>query len=201
MPKHTKDSCEVCGKDTDTLFTRIIDGATMHVCYQCKELGEEPPEIRKKRIQSKTLAPQNASFHTSFPKINHPLPASPSFNPKKTKRRDQLFTDFRVVADVPAKLIALRNSLGMTVDKFAESLNIKRNYYARIEKGEVALPLDLAKRIEQKYKIKLLEKDIENDEDYEEFVKTKKKPSSEGMVYFRKRGEAPEYDQDLVKKD
>jgi len=201
IPKHSKDSCEVCGRDTDSLFTRIIDGATMNVCYQCKDLGEEPAESRKKRIQAKTNSSYNSSYPSAQSKNSPPMPFSPSFNAKKTKKRDELFIDFRVVADAPEKLTALRNQTGSTVDKFAETLNIKRNDYARIEKGETALPLDLAKRIEKKYKIKLLEKDVENEEDFEEFQKAKKKPAMEGMVYFRKRGEAPEYDQDLVKKD
>ena len=200
MPPKDQEYCEVCGKPTSRLFRRIIDGAEMHVCYECKDFGDEPPDVRKKRITSTQQSNERKSaFSGVFPTT--PKPSRSNTPPiKKTSKKQIDYETLKVKENAPKILLELRNHLGLTSDKFAESMNIKRNYYVRIERGETPMTLDMAKKIEQKYKIKLLDKEITEEEtdDFQSYLKTKKTPT-EGMVYFRKRGQAPEYDQDLTR--
>jgi ribosome-binding protein aMBF1 (putative translation factor) len=193
-------TCEVCGNPSPQLFKRYMEGTIVMTCYECKELGEEPPEERKKALfqqQQSSSRPNMQNFFPTSQSASRPVGPKPS---KGDKKPDQ-FETFKVKDDAPAQLLKIRSSLNLTPDKFAESVSLKRNYYARMEKGEVAIPLNVAQRIEKKYSIQLLEKELtEEDVDYRKFLK-KDKMSTEGMVYFRKRGQAPEYDQDLTKKE
>lgn len=203
--RKTEESCEVCGRDTEDLYTRIIDGAIMHVCDECKEYGDEPPSQRKNFILTKEKANKVRPFLGFDPNKNKPTNPSMSMpRPRGPSKKTDSINDYSIVADYASVLIKLRAQEGLSVDKFAEMLNIKRNYYARIEKKEVAIPITLARRIEARYKVKLVIKESgeQESEDFEEYKKGQKhtpsSASSEGVIYFRKRGKAPEYDQDLT---
>jgi len=96
--------------------------------------------------------------------------------------------------DAAAILLEYRTTKGFSSKEFAESVFIKESYYKRIEKGTTAIPLDLAKKFEKKYKLILVEKeDFDENDDYSKYLK-KNKGSPETMIYFKKRGEKPEYD-------
>jgi len=195
------ETCEVCGKESSKLFKRIIDSAEMMVCFECKDYGEEPPEVRRRKIEAVQANAQQKKFQGLF---TNDHPTTPRINSgylkKGGEKKTDKFDNFKIVDDAPKRLIELRTKLGYTADLFAESVSIKRTYYTRLERGETAISLDLARRIEQKYKIKLVEEDVaEESKELDAYMK-KSKASPEGMVYFRKRGQAPEYDQDLTKK-
>ncbi|MHA1647873.1 MAG: hypothetical protein ACTSVL_09905, partial [Promethearchaeota archaeon] len=64
-----------------------------------------------------------------------------------------------------------------------------------IEKESTQLNIKLARRIEKKYNITLVEtEDRQEEEDVSQYT-PKSQDSTDSMVYFRKRGKKPEYDQ------
>ena len=89
MPPKDQEYCEVCGKPTSRLFRRIIDGAEMHVCYECKDFGDEPPDVRKKRITSTQQSNERKSaFSGVFPTT--PKPSRSNTPPIKKLQRNKL---------------------------------------------------------------------------------------------------------------
>jgi ribosome-binding protein aMBF1 (putative translation factor) len=195
-----ENECEVCGRPAQKLIKRIIEGAIMNVCISCQDLGEEPPENRRKRVQQAVKASNTGRFASIMGGGSAnpaPRPAFTGPSKRSPKDPDAKFTNFRVIDEAPAELLKLRTQLSLSLDKFAESLKIKANYYSRIEKGATALPLDLARLIEKKYKIKLVEQeDFDEEDDVTPYIKERKKPDlgGGGMIYIKKRGEKPEYD-------
>jgi uncharacterized protein (TIGR00270 family) len=191
-------TCEICGRTANRLFPRLVEGTLLHVCYDCEDLGEEP--VRKPReggrpIKQSTNTKQFTNLFGSST-IRTSKPRGLSGGSKKKKDPDAIFSDYRVIEDAPNRLLKTRTKAGLSIDAFAESLKIKGQYYNRIEKGATGLPLEIARRIEKIYKIELLEL-----EDAEEEPKPAQKPAKSpkieegGIIYFRKRGQKPEYDQ------
>ena len=186
--------CELCGRETSRLYRREVEKVIMYLCDECKLMGSIPKaEIRRQKKEN--IVSQNTSKFQN-------LYEEPSSRPRRGGTHDRpaysaksRFDKLQIVNNAAQKLIRLRTEEGLSYREFALSLLIKETYYKRIEKGTTALPIDLARKIEKKYKIKLVEKeDMDELADYSKFMK-KNKTDSQSMVYFRKRGEQPKYDQ------
>ena len=186
--------CEVCGREAHSLFRRKIEGIVMEVCNDCKDVGEEPDIDRSSRTPTRNVS----KFRDIYsPKKSKPAEKTykPPPRPSTYKKRDNI-SNLKIIENYTTLLIQCRNKQGLSAKEFANSLFIKENYYNRIEKGTTQLNINLARRIEKKYQISLVE--IENQEEEEEFSKytpNTSQDSIDSMIYFRKRGKKPEYDQ------
>jgi uncharacterized protein (TIGR00270 family) len=191
------DTCEICGREAYHLVKRKVEGSIIMVCDNCKDLGEEPFDRRKQIARKASTSGNTASFHSivNTPTRSSPRMSTPSSRPITRKKIESTFEEYRVRDDATAILLKTRTSQGLSIDQFAESIKIKGNYYNRIEKGTTGLSLDLAKTIERVYKISLLEKEASEEEpDVMKQYSKKGKAEEGGMIYFRKRGQKPEYD-------
>lgn len=201
-----KKECELCGREANSLFRREIEGVIMYVCVDCKEFGEEPQADRQMRAK-KTRRSKNAEkFHSmfnsnkssttksggtrSYPSTTHP----PRSSSRKSKNK---IANLKLLENAAEILRKCRTKLGLSSKDFAQSVFIKENYYKRIEKETTPLPIDIAKRFEKKYHINLIKEEEEEDADRELLSKYMAKDSkpSESMIYFKKKGQRPEYDQ------
>lgn len=187
--------CEICGNETSRLYRREVEGVIMYLCHNCKEMGQIP----KEEIRSKRRKEQLSHNTSKFQNLYQSNSSSQSQHKGYSKDRPAYsarsrLANVKVVDNASQILLRLRTKHGMSPKEFAKSVLIKETYYSRIEKGTTALPVDIARKFEKKYHISLVEKESDdNIEDLSKFIKKDKdKPS---MVYFRKRGQKPKYDQ------
>ncbi len=192
----SKGECELCGNETYSLLRREVEGVIMEVCPDCQDMGEVPKQDLRKRARANVQNQRSQKFRTmvqnSSPTAQSKLPDSPYKRKKKVVRKNR-FAQFKIVENATEILLKYRTTNQLSSKNFANSIFIKENYYKRIEKGTTALSLDLARKFEKKYKLKLVEvEDADENDDYSEFL-AENKSSSESMVYFKKRGQKPEY--------
>ncbi len=186
--------CEVCGREAHSLFRRKIEGVIMEVCNDCRDVGEEPDYDRGSRSPSRNVS----KFRNIYsPKKSKPAQKTykPASRPSTYKKRDNI-SNLKIIDNYSNLLIQCRNKQGFSAKEFANSLFIKENYYNRIEKGSTQLNIKLARRIEKKYNITLVEtEERQDDEDFSKYSPKTSQDSTDSMIYFRKRGKKPEYDQ------
>jgi ribosome-binding protein aMBF1 (putative translation factor) len=194
------DTCEVCGREAYRLVPRKMAGTLMHVCQDCQDLGESPAQARKTDILSKEKQNKGTAYRPGYntqPSSNVPYRSVPKPRSAKGAGRRDSFVELRVVDKFHLVLQKCRQEQNLTPEKFANSLSIAENYYKRLEKGSIGLPIELAKRFEKRYHITLLEKEDLDDEELniKSFTKKESESPTESMIYFRKRGQKPEYEQ------
>ncbi len=186
--------CEICGNECKGTYKRKIAGAIMRVCPNCKDMGS-PVRSEERRRAIKHKSRQNQGIPT---RKSRPQQSSRSFSSRRPRRRKKKksIANMKLVDDYQDVLVKTRTKKGLSKDEFADELKVARSYYTRLEKGTTALPIKLAKKIEKMFHVKLTEEEEAIDEnEYEQYLKKQSKSSGGGMVYFRKRGEEPEYDQ------
>ncbi|MDT7867644.1 MAG: multiprotein bridging factor aMBF1 [Acidianus sp.] len=125
--------CEVCGRPIKGAGHRVLlEGAEVLVCDDCfaklTKSGRAVPVPRK---------PQKV---TSAPKVR--------------KQRAEML---EVVDDYPDLIRRAREERGWTTAVLAQKLRVSEDLVRRIEGGKVKPTVDLAKRIEELLKIKLLQ--------------------------------------------
>ena len=179
--------CEVCGREAYSLFKRNIEGVLMQVCSDCRNMGEEPKREHKQRVRQATQSNNTQKFQNMY----QPKPRMPASPYKKTNlpySRKERIANLKLVDNAIELLVKTRNKHKLTTQQFALSLLIKENYLKRIEKRTTSMPINLAQRIEKKYKITLTElEDSTEGDDYSQFLK-KNRPKGESMVYFKNTG-------------
>ena len=186
--------CEVCGREAHSLFRRKIEGIIMEVCSDCRDVGEEPDYDRSSRTPTRNVSKFRKIYS---PKKSKPAQKTykPPSRPSSYRKRDNI-SNLKIIENYSDILVECRNKQGLSAKEFANSLFIKENYYNRIEKGSTQLNIKLARRIEKKYNITLVEtEDRQEDEDFSKYSPKTSQDSTDSMVYFRKRGKKPEYDQ------
>lgn len=187
--------CEICGRETNRLYRREVEGVIMFLCDECKGMGKIPQaDVRKKRQQE--LQSRNTSkFKTLYQESGDPKPTYRKINDRPAYSAKSRLDHLKVVDNAPQILLRIRTKEGLSPREFAKSVLIKETYYSRIEKGSTALPVDIARKFEKKYHITLVEKESDDMiEDVSKFLKKSEKESP-SVVYFRKRGQKPKYDQ------
>jgi len=178
--------CEVCGREAYSLFKRNIEGVIMEVCSECSYMGEEPKVERKQRARQAIRSNNTQKFQSMYAKPR--MPASPYKKTNLPYSRKDRIANLKLVDNAIELLIKVRNQHKLTTQQFALSLLIKENYLKRIEKRTISMPINLAQRIEKKYKITLTEReDSTEDDDYSQFLK-KNQSQGESMVYFKNTG-------------
>ncbi len=185
--------CEVCGSECKYTNKRKIEGAVLNVGPCCKNMGTPVYTQRQKRELVAKKQTRSSGSTTSQP-IHYQKKQRPSA-PRKPRQPRKNIANMKLVDDYIKKLVDVRNKNGLSKDEFADALKIQRSYYHRIEKGTTALPITLAETIGKKFNVKLTEMDeVVEEHEYEQLLKESKKKSTGSMVYFRKRGEKPDYE-------
>jgi putative transcription factor len=145
-------SCEICGNDLRGRgINVIVEGAKLTVCRDCAELGERVREEPRGRITTKSaLNRQGSAKPAASPR---PLPQFHQATVQKPKR--EASEDSQELVDNYAEVIKKARG-AMTMEEFAASLSEKATVIHKIESGKLKPTLKLAKRIEKRYKIKLV---------------------------------------------
>ena len=164
--------CPICGGKIWGRGEKVlIEGAKITVCQSCAQFGV------KIKIKPKT-AFGNKNF---YPKSKSSL--------KKVFRPRQIEESVEIVGDYVARIRKARNSRGLNQDQFAQKLNEKPSLLRRIEAGKVEPTINLAKKIEDVYNIKLLKQvdEIEPSAKQSQYMKKDSGSSLGDIAYIKKK--------------
>ncbi len=124
--------CEVCGRPIQGPPQRVvIDTATLLVCRRCAKFGV--PAATKPK----------------------PFPVIPQTTPKRLETPEEAWD---VVPDYAQRVKKAREEMGLTQEVLANYVGEKESVIKRIELGKLKPTIDLARKLEQVLKVKLLEK-------------------------------------------
>jgi putative transcription factor len=147
--------CPICGGMIWKGQKVLIEGAKITVCQNCAKNG--------------LIIHEKAIKHNRNKKIR--VKSSKS---SRLSRETERFEKIEIVPNFAHLIKKARTSRGLNQDQFAQKLNEKPSLLRRIETGKVEPTLNLAKKIEKVYEIKLLK---ESD---------KIEPSAQSSKYLKK---------------
>lgn len=119
-------SCQLCGRDADSLEKAKIEGATLNVCDSCAEMGETVETKSKKRKKKKKSRSGNSS------------------------RKSKVLT-----SGYGNKIKEARESEKLSIKEVANSLNEKESVIKKIESKDLKPEKSLASKLEKKFGISL----------------------------------------------
>jgi putative transcription factor len=140
-------ACEMCGKEGD-MFKTEVEGSVMTVCQTCAKFGKIIARPKPVYIQKKQFKPQ-----------------------KKTEPE----TIFLIVNDYSEKLKNAREKLNLKQEDVAKQIAEKESLINSVESGKHEPNINLARKLENFFKIKLVE------QHKEESTETKRQ-KSEGFT-------------------
>lgn len=120
-------SCELCGRDVDSLKKAKIEGATLKVCDSCADMGEEVQTSTSKTRKKKK-----------------------SRSRKKTKRE----TD-TLASDYGERVRSAREEEKLSIKEVAEDLNEKESVIQKVENQELKPEKSLASKLSKKFGVDL----------------------------------------------
>lgn len=119
-------SCELCGRDVDSLEKAKIEGATLKVCDSCSDMGETVETKSKKKKR------------------------------KKKKSRTSSKTSSEVLASNYGEMIKeARENEKLSIKEVADDLNEKESVIKKIESEDLKPEKSLASKLEKKFNIEL----------------------------------------------
>jgi putative transcription factor len=164
--------CPICGGKIWGRGEKVlIEGAKITVCQSCAQFGV------KIKIKPK-IASSNKGL---YPK--------PKSSVTKVVRSREIEESVEIVSDYVTRIRKARNSRGLNQDQFAQKLNEKPSLLRRIEAGKVEPTLNLAKKIEDVYNIKLLKQvdEIEPSAKQSQYMKKASGSSLGDIAYVKKK--------------
>ncbi len=147
-------SCEICGRDiTGRGYKVRIEGAVLLVCRQCSEMGEPVREDREKRsvIDRRSGSQGNISRSKDERGAGSPKPF-----PGTRPRKQSAPVVVEIVDDYPRVVKAARGK--RTLEEFSAMIKEKVSTIQKIENGKMKPTIQLAKKIEGMFHVKLIEK-------------------------------------------
>jgi putative transcription factor len=119
-------SCELCGKDTDSLKKTKIEGATLKVCNSCSEMGETVETKSRKRKKK-----------------------------KKSRNRSRKKDTKTLASDYGERVKQAREEEKLSISEVADDLNEKESVVKKIENAELKPDKSLASKLSKKFGIEL----------------------------------------------
>ncbi|MBS3150218.1 TIGR00270 family protein [Candidatus Woesearchaeota archaeon] len=121
-------SCEICGRKSDNLIKAIVEGVMIGVCSECSKYGKVVA-IRKPLIEPR----RSISIKTN--------------------------DSYESIVENYANLVkTAREKKGMKQDELAKTLAEKESVIQKIEGGNLRPQINLARKLEKFFNIKLIEK-------------------------------------------
>jgi len=123
--------CEMCGSDS-ILFKTLIEGTELEVCKDCsshgKVLKKVPPPLKKKEIIKQRLEPES--------------------------KREIIQI---IVPDYSKIIKNKRENKGLKQEDLAKKIAVKESIISKIESGNIKPSINLARKLELFFKIRLIE--------------------------------------------
>ncbi|QQG38448.1 MAG: TIGR00270 family protein [Candidatus Woesearchaeota archaeon] len=127
-------ACNLCGRESN-LFKTNIEGTSLLVCKNCSTFGEVIEKYEQEEV-------------------------------KELKRVNKFIEEETVyiIEDYATKIKTAREKLGLKQDEIARRIAEKESVIQKVESGHLEPSLDLAKKFERLFKIKLIQQTKENEE-------------------------------------
>ncbi len=156
----------MCGMEVEegSMHKINIEGTILNVCSSCySRLASKGRQLNQQQGAISTRAKESLprrSISSSKPTQG----ISANIAPKnRSSIQSKSYENFELVEDYAEKIRRARESLGWSQAILAEKLKTSENVIKRIESGKLRPTYDLAKRLEDVLKIKLLVPSIEED--------------------------------------
>lgn len=121
-------SCQLCGREQDSLEKAKIEGATLKVCDSCADMGETVSTGSTKKTKRK----------------------------KRKKKRSTSKQSSTVLASNYGEIIKnAREGEQLSIEEVADSLNEKESFIRKIEREDLKPEKSLASKLEKKFGIDL----------------------------------------------
>ncbi|MFX1319449.1 MAG: multiprotein bridging factor aMBF1 [Promethearchaeota archaeon] len=134
-------TCEICGRECHSTREIALEGAHLHVCNRCAELGK--PVQQKKPVYQPSSELKRRPVH--IPREVRPGP------PRESRHELVPVENF-------TKLIRkAREQRGMAQKDVARALNERTSVITKVESGKMAPTISLARKLERLFKLTLLE--------------------------------------------
>ncbi|MFH0897624.1 MAG: multiprotein bridging factor aMBF1 [Candidatus Bathyarchaeota archaeon] len=134
--------CEVCGRQIiGKALNIVIDGAKLVVCSECAQLS----------------TPASQSYREERAVVKKSAPAPRVRQQAVRTGETPIHDDLELVENYGSLVRKARENMGLTHDELSRKAGAKVSILQKLETGKMVPDLDLAKRLENTLKIKLLQ--------------------------------------------
>lgn len=124
--------CEMCGKEKLQLYKALVEGSLLLICEKCKKYGEVLSLEKPKSEEQKKEKPKQEQ--------------------KKEEEKQEV-----VIDDYAMKIREAREQKGLTQEELAKAVAEKESVIQKLESNQTVPSLQLAKKLEQFFRISLIE--------------------------------------------
>lgn len=148
LPKRRIVYCELCGSPISIEHSKkaIVDGVPLNLCSACYNKIMKG----KKTVTESLSGPSKQKLR---PKVSSSVTTR---KPKKALYSELLYSQYEVIEDYAQIIKRAREKFGWSTKTLAELVKESENTIKRIEAGRLVPSIDLAKRLEEILKVKLL---------------------------------------------
>lgn len=149
--------CEMCGADTASPTTVIIEGAELDVCDDCADFGTE--------VESESTETTSTKYSTDSSTASGQSESTGRSGGSNRSRQHDMFDDMdEVVQDYDERIRNARETAGLSQEDLAKELNEKASLIRKLEHG-ANLPSDSVQgKLERRLDITLTEGGVEDTE-------------------------------------
>jgi putative transcription factor len=140
-------TCEVCGREVQSVQEVTLEGAKLLACSRCAKLGQP---ISKSQAAPGSPRPMSAARVGSQDFRTSPLHREP-LKPRRAER------EIVPVENFAALVRKAREERGLSHKEVARQLNERESVIAKLETGKMTPTTNLARRMERLFKLTLLE--------------------------------------------
>ncbi len=156
-------SCEMCGKEIPRAasFTVKIERSVLTLCPQCyshystRNVGSSHSS-RSEKTQAAASMHRSSAQKEVRSSFSRRTPRTSSVTARDVAMYD-------IVDNYPELVRKGRERMGLSIRDLAQRVRESENVIKRIELGRLKPPLDLARRLEDVLKVKLIVRSIEDD--------------------------------------
>ena len=129
-------NCEMCGKKIDVYYEVNVEGSILKLCRECSSFGKV---IKKSYVTPRVKKKAN-------------------YIVKDTKKHQEKEEAIEIIIENYGNIIkSAREKMGLKQEELAKRLNEKESLISHIESGKKEPRMELAKKLENFFNIKLIE--------------------------------------------
>lgn len=163
-------SCEMCGYRSESMHRAIVEGTMLMLCDKCVKFGEVIP---LKNVP-KVLVDKRLEYYRTHRFGSVDLPS-------------ELNNEEMIVPDYGSRVKRAREKTGKTQEEIALDLAEKSSVLQKVESGHQEPSIKFARKLEQYFKIQLVQKIEKSDEpDASEFQTTSSGFTIGDVIKFKK---------------
>ncbi|MHA2426769.1 MAG: multiprotein bridging factor aMBF1 [Candidatus Hermodarchaeia archaeon] len=140
-------TCEICGRECHSTREIALEGAHLHACSRCAELGK--PVHRSKKTGNQSSSPRRS---LPFAPPRAPSSTRPTGVKSRPQRRELV-----PVEDFTKLIRKAREQKGWAQKEVANQLHERASVITKVESGKMPPTIRLARKLERLFKLTLLE--------------------------------------------